>query len=102
MLGAAAWPAEVVARLAGAAVATPRAPSPLPSAAAAALSDAPVSCAGATPRVGGVPGAALGAAAWLAGAAVFTPRASGAPSRGGAAGLAVWAAGAVTSAGSGS
>ena len=102
VLGPAAWPAEAVARLAGAALATPRAPSPLPSAAAAALGDAPGSCAGATPRVGGVPGAAVGAAAWLAGAAVSAPRASGAPSRGGAAGLAVWAAGAVTSAGSGS
>ena len=101
-LGVAAWPAGAVARLAGAAVATPRAPSPLPSAAAAALGDAPGSCAGATPRVGSVPGAAVGAAAWLAGAAVSAPRASGAPSRGGAAGLAVWAAGAVTSAGSGS
>ena len=98
MLGAAAWPAEAVARLAGATVATPRAPSPLPCAAAAALGDAPGSCAGATPRVGGVPGATVGAAAWLAGAAVSAPRASGAPSWGGAAGLAVWAAGAVTSA----
>ena len=87
----------------GAAVATgPRAPSPLPSAAAAALRDAPCSCAGATPRVSGVPGAAVGAAAWLAGAAVSSPRAPGAPSWGGAAGLAVGAAGAVTSAGSGS
>ena len=89
VLGAAAWPAQAVARLAGAAVATPRAPSPLPSAAAAALGNAPGSCAGATPRVGGVPGAAVGAAAWLAGAAVSAPRASGAPSRSGAAGLAV-------------
>ena len=102
VLGAAAWPVEAVARLAGAAVATPRAPSPLPSAAAAAFGDAPGSCAGATYRVGGVPGVAVGGAAWLAGAAVSAPRASGAPSRGGAAGLAVWAAGAVTSAGSGS
>ena len=102
VLGAAAWPAEAVARLAGAAVATPRAPSPLPSAAAAALGDAPGSCAGATPRVGGVPGAAVGAAAWLAGAAVSAPRVSGAPSWGGVAGLAAWAAGSVTSAGSGS
>ena len=91
VLGAAAWPAEAVARLAGAAVATTRAPSPLPSAAAAALGDAPGSCAGATPPVGGLPGAAVSAA-----------RASGAPSRGGAAGLAAWAAGAVTSSGSGS
>ena len=102
VLGAAAWPAQAVARLAGATVATPRAPSPLPSAAAAALGDVPDSCAGATPRVGGVPGAAVGAAAWLAGAAASDPRASGAPSLGGAAGLAVWAAGGVTSAGSGS
>ena len=45
VLGAAAWPAEAVARLAGAAIATPRAPSPLPSAAAAALGNAPGSCA---------------------------------------------------------
>ena len=96
VLGAAAWPAEAVARLAGAAVATPRAPSPLPSAAAAALGDAPGSCPGATPRVGGVPGAAVGAAAWLAGAAVSACRASGAPSPGGAAGLAAWAGGVVT------
>ena len=59
VLGAAAWPAEAVARLAGAAVASPRAPSPLPSAAAAALGDAHGSFAGATPRVGAVP--ALGA-----------------------------------------
>ena len=95
VLGAAAWPAGAVARLAGAAVATPHAPSPLPSAAAAALGDAPGSCAGASPRVGGVPGAAVGAAAWLAGAAVSAPRAFGAPSRGGAAGLAAWVAGAV-------
>ena len=82
VLGAAAWAAEAVARLAGAAVATPRAPSPLPSAAAAALGDAPGSGAGATPRVGGVLGAAVGAAAWLAGAAVSAPRASGAPNPG--------------------
>ena len=79
LLGAAAWPADAVARLAGAAVATPRAPFPLPSAAAAALGDAPGYCAGATPRVGRVPGAAVGAAAWLAGAAVSAPRASGDP-----------------------
>ena len=102
VLGVAAWPAEVVARPAGAAVATPRAPSSLFSAAAAALGDAPGSCAGATPRVGGVPGAAVGAASWLAGAAVSASCASGPPSRGGAAGLAAWATGAVTSAGSGS
>ena len=102
VLGAAAWPAEAVARLAGAVVATPCAPSPLLSAAAAALGDSPGSYPGATPLVGGVAGAAVGAAAWLAGAAVSAPRASGAPSRGGASGLAVGAAGAVTSAGSGS
>ena len=102
VLGVAARPAEAVARLAGAAVATPRAPSPLPSAAAAVLSDAPGSCAGATSRVSGVPGAAVGAAARLAGAAICAPRASGVPSRGGTAGLAAWAVGAVTSAGSGS
>ena len=102
VLGAAAWPAEAVARLTRAAVATPRAPSPLPSAAAAALGDAPGSCAGATPRVGSVPGAAVGARAWLAGAAVSASRASVAPYRGGAAGLAAWVARAVTSTGSGS
>ena len=61
LLGVAVWPAERVVRPAGAAVATPRAPSSLSSAAAAALGDAPGSCAGATPRVGGVPGAAVGA-----------------------------------------
>ena len=87
VLGVAAWPAKAVARLAGAAVATPRAPSPLSSAAAAAPGDAPGSCAGATPRVGSVPGAAVGAAAWLAGAAVSASCASGAPSRGGRQGL---------------
>ena len=54
------------------------------------------------PRVGGAPEAAVRAATWLAGAAVSAPRASGVPSRGGAAGLAAWAAVAVTSAGSGS
>ena len=102
VLGVAAWSAEAVARPAGAAVATPRAPFPLSSAAAAALGDACASCAGATPRVGGVPGAAVGAVAWLAGAAVSASCASGAPSWGGAAGLAAWAAGAVISAGSGS
>ena len=101
VLGVAAWPAEAVAQPAGAAVATPRAPSSLSSAAAAALGDVPGSCAGATPHVGGVPGAAVGAAAWLAGAAVSAPCASGAPSRGRAAGLAAWAAEAVTAAGSG-
>ena len=98
MLGATAWPSEAVARLARAAVATPGAPSLLPSAAAAAVGDAPGSCAGATPRVGGVPGTAVGAR-W---GCDLRLRASGAPSRGGAAGLAAWAAGAVTSAGSGS
>ena len=102
VLGVTAWPAEAVARPAGAAVATPRAPSSLFYAAAAALGDAPGSCAGATPRVGGVQGAVVGAVAWLAAAAVSASCASGAPSRGGAAGLAAWAAGAVTSAASGS
>ena len=77
-------------------------PPRLPSAAAAVLGDAPGSCAALPSRVDGVPGAAVGAAAWLAGAAVTSPRASGAHSRGGAAGLAAGAAGAVTSAGSGS
>ena len=62
----------------------------------------PVPAPGLSSRVGGVPGAAVGAAAWLAGAAVSASRASGAPSRGGAAGLAAWAAGASTLAGSGS
>ena len=99
VLGAAAWSAEAVVRPAGAAVATPRAPFVLSSAAAAALGDAPGSCAGAAPRVGGVPGAAVGATAWLAGAAVSASCASG---RGGAAGLAAWASGAVISAGTGS
>ena len=122
-LEVAARPAEVVSRPAGVAAAAPRAPSPLSfaavaaadeapvaravatpcapfllsSAAAAALGDAPGSCAGAAPRVGGVPGAAVGAATWLA--AVSASCVSG---RGGAAGLAAWAAGAVASAGSGS
>ena len=102
VLGVAAWSAEAVVRPAGAAVAIPRAPFLLSSAAAAALGDAPGSCAGAAPRVGDVPGAAVGAAAWLAGAAVSASCAPGAPSRGGAAGLAAWAAEAVISAGSGS
>ena len=62
-----------------AAVATPRATSPLSSVAVAALGDAPGSCAGATPRVGGMPGAAVQAAAWLARAAVSAPRASAPP-----------------------
>ena len=55
VLGVAAWSAEAVVRAAGAAVAIPRAPFLLSSAAAAALGDAPGSCAGAAPRVGGVP-----------------------------------------------
>ena len=79
VLGVAAWSAEAVVRPAGAAVATPRAPFSLSSASAAALGDAPGSCAGATPCVGGVPGAAVGAAAWLAGAAVSASCASGPP-----------------------
>ena len=92
MLGVAAWAAEAVSRPTGAVVAIPRAHFLLSSAAAAALGDAPGSCAGAAPRVGVVPGAAVGAAAWLAGAAVSAS----------AAGLAAWAAEAVISAGSGS
>ena len=75
VLGVAAWSAEALARPAGAAVATPRAPFSLSSAAAAALGDAPGSCAGATPRVGSVPGAA----AWLAQAAVSASCASAPP-----------------------
>ena len=102
VLGVAAWLAEAVARPPGAAVATPRAPFSLFSADAVALGDAPGSCARATPRVGGVPGAAVGAAAWLAGAAVSASYASGAPSRGGAVVLAAWAAGTVILARSGS
>ena len=78
-------------------VATPRPPFLLSCAAAAALGDASGSRAGAAPLVGGVPGAAAGAAAWLA--AVSASCASG---RGGAAGLAAWAAGAAVSAGPGS
>ena len=66
----------------------------LPSAAAAvAPGEAPGARAGATPRAGGVPGAAVGAAARLAGVAVSAPCAPGAPSGGGAAELAAWAAG---------
>ena len=53
------------------------------------------------PRAGGAPRAVVGAAARLAGAAVSPPCAPGAPSGGGAAGLAAWAAGAVSSAGAG-
>ena len=68
------------------------------AAAAAAPADAPWAHAGATPRAGGVPGAAVGAALRLAGAAVSAPCAPEAPSRGAAAGLAAWAAGAVSSA----
>ena len=101
VLGVAAWSAQAVVPPAGAAVAIPRAPFLLSSAAAAALGDAPGSCARAAPRVGAVPGAAVVAAAWLAWAAVSASCASGAPSRGGAAGLAAWAAEAVISAGSG-
>ena len=79
VLGVAAWPAKAVARPAGAAVATPRAPSSLSSAAVAAASEAPVAGAGSVPRFRSV----LGVAAWPAeavappaGAAVATPRAS--------------------------
>ena len=99
--GAAAWPAGAVARLAGAAVSTPCALSLLPAAAAVAPGEAPGACAGAIPRAGGAPGATVGAAARLAGAAVSAPCAPGAPSLGGAAGLAAWAAGPVSSAGAG-
>ena len=99
--GAAAWPAGAVARLARAAVPTPCALSPPPSAAAVTRGETPGACAGATPCAGGAPGAANGAAAWLVGAAVSAPCAPGAPSRGSAAGLAAWAAGAVSSAGAG-
>ena len=82
VLGPAAWPAEAVAPLARAAVATPRAPSPPPSA-----------C-----RRGPRSGLRRGLL-WLR----SHPRcSSGVPPRGWAAGLAAWAAGAVTSAGSGS
>ena len=49
MLGVAAWPAEAVARPAGAAVATPWAPSSLSSAAVAAAGEAPVARAGSAP-----------------------------------------------------
>ena len=62
MLGVAAWPAEALARTAGAAVATPRAPSSLSSAAFAAAGEAPVARAGSVPRFRGV----LGVAAWPA------------------------------------
>ena len=78
VLGAAAWSAEAVVRLAGAAVATPRAPSSFSSAAAAAAGEAPVARAGSVPHVRGV----LGAAAWPAeavsrpaGVAAAAPRA---------------------------
>ena len=91
--GAAAWPVGAVAQLAGAAVSSPCALSPPPSAAAAAPGEAPGACFGATTRAGGAPRAAVGAAAQLAGAAVSAPCAPGAPSRGVAAGLAAWAAG---------
>ena len=78
VLGVAAWPAEAVARPAGAAVATPRAPSSFSSAAAAAAGEAPVARAGSVPRVHGV----LGVAVWpaeavsrLAGVAAAAPHA---------------------------
>ena len=63
--------------------------------------EAPGAGAGATPHTGGAPGAAVRAAARLAGATVSTPCAPGAPSGGGAVWLAAWAAGAVSSAGAG-
>ena len=57
VLGVAAWPAEAVARPAGAAVATPRAPSSFSSAAVAAAGEVPVARAGSVPplsrRAGG-------------------------------------------------
>ena len=62
VLGVAAWPAEAVARPAGAAVAIPRAPSSLSSAAVAAAGEAPLARAGSVPRVRGV----LEVAAWPA------------------------------------
>ena len=99
--GAVAWPAGAVARLAGAAVSTTCALSPPPSAAAVAPGEAPRGPCRGHPRAGGAPRAAVGAAARLVGAAVSAPCAPGAPSRGGAAGLAAWAAGAVSSAGAG-
>ena len=78
VLGVTAWPAEAVARPAGAAVATPRAPSSFSSAAVAAPGEAPVARAGSVPRFRGV----LGVAAWPAeavarpaGVAPATPRA---------------------------
>ena len=77
--GVAAWPAEAVARPAGAAVATPCAPSSPSAAAVAAAGEAPVARAGSVPRVRGV----LGVAAWPAeavarpaGVAAAAPRAS--------------------------
>ena len=88
VLGVRAWSARAVARLAGAVLSAPRAASPLSSAAAAAPGEAPGARAGASCRTGGAPGAAVGAAARLAGAAVPAPCAPGAPSGGGAAGLA--------------
>ena len=78
LLGVTAWQAEAVARPAGAAVATPRAPSSFSSAAVAAAGEAPVARAGSVPRVCGV----LGVAAWPAeavsrpaGVAAAAPRA---------------------------
>ena len=78
VLGVVAWPAEAVARPAGAAVGTPRAPSSFSSGAVAAAGEAPVARAGSVPRFRGV----LGVAAWPAEAvarpaevAAATPRA---------------------------
>ena len=62
---------------------------------------APGARAGGTPCAGGAPGAVVGAAARLTGAAVSAPCAPGAPSGGGAAGLAALAAGTVSLAGAG-
>ena len=93
--------AGAVARLAGALVLAPRAPSPLSSAAAVAPGEATRARAVASPRAGGASGAAVRSAAWLAGAAVEAPCAPGAPSGGGAAGIAACAAGAASSPGAG-
>ena len=90
-----------MARPAGAAVSITCALFPLSSAAAVAPGEAPGPGAGATPCAGGAPGAAVRDAVRLAGAAVSTTCAPGAPSEGGAVWLAAWAAGAVSSAGAG-
>ena len=88
VLGATAWPARAVARLARSVVSAPRAPSLLSSAAAVAPGKAPGARAGDSPRAGGAPGAAFEAAVRLAGAAFMAP-------------CAAWAAGAAPLAGAG-